>query len=815
MENSALLGELGRVLELVLNPADDTDQFAIRWTSEFIAAHPQMAWGSLLLDYFGDLSNPEGCRSVAAILLYALLYKGSADLQREYATVYLEVDAASRDRIRRAAVVNMSSSQTASHLIQVANLLGVIFSLELSQPNEPLLAEFARVIDMAASATPTVKFAVFQMIEFFAIHSLEIREEHEQRFPARLFPVLLSGVADFSDPRGQRKALSAMSWSLSLFKRSFSFPHAADKLVSLVARILREAAPGFLWPAYSVLRRCFDYFYPYMEAQFALVGDIVFADLSSGIDVRQVEACLFWLTVGEVESDIIAEDKRSVPRRHRDFDHCFGFASRHFSQLCSVLIDLVMDTTSTAANIALDYTPAHAAFACLASLARAVDETALSPIIDFVSANGDSPEWRRRYTSILLLSAAARTKSRVFAFDFFVKAVGDVIPRISEVAMWSLGRLVEHAPELVADEDRFGALFRRVSEKFDVSVELTSRGCWLLHVCFGAFESDDSNSPLVNHFDELADVLLAAAETDAQEAALGALSKLIERTPETLTAEYLRLLGKLIERLPMQAILGLVQAIVLNVGSLIEPQAGDLIAMLIPAVQTTSEVLPTMGAIARAIKNEFAQYLPQLLDSVFVDFTNEEFVRPVALFVSDIVCSIENLDPELIGKFVEFLIRAFKTFETLGFEEKVAAFVALADLAGAVGPDKWLDQFLEILEKEMRLALTVDEDVNQVKMLLPVYATVVPVLKRAKNGDRKVRGFFHIFEHVLKMDGVDETVLPDLVLLIRVIADTFQRKMSVFLHKPAVIQLLRTAMEAENEQLVALAESTFEFVKGF
>jgi hypothetical protein len=139
------------------------------------------------------------------------------------------------------------------------------------------------------------------------------------------------------------------------------------------------------------------------------------------------------------------------------------------------------------------------------------------------------------------------------------------------------------------------------------------------------------------------------------------------------------------------SIVSLVQEIAMNIGPLIGPQAGNLMAMLIPTLDIhswlISEVLPTMDAVARAIKNEFAPYLPPLLDRVFGCLASAETVRSAAVFVSDIVCLIENIDLDLINRFVQFLPAAFEQSEDLSFEARLAAFTALCDLAKYVGPN--------------------------------------------------------------------------------------------------------------------------------
>jgi hypothetical protein len=362
-------------------------------------------------------------------------------------------------------------------------------------------------------------------------------------------------------PNAQLKALEAMGNSLLIFKRTFSFASPSSDLIRTVASIIQSDSPSLLTPSYNILRRCIDYFYPYMESHMPTVRSITLADLQSGVEPRQTEACFLWSTIGEVESDIRREDKRQVKRKHEDFDHCFNYSSSQFPPLFEVLTALISSTdpTQTDAHFGLEYTAAHAAFSCVSSLTLATGDTALGPIFGFVRENEHSEDWRLRYASALLLNAGSQlpgfrgaVKNILFAFQFFVRAVGDPIARISEVAMWSVGRMVDEIPDLLADGERFGNLCNAIAIKMSASEELTCRGCWLLDTCFCAFSPDDEDSLLVQQFDVFADLLLQASDAfgvDAEEAAMGALSRLIEKTPGTIVEEYNRLFEKVTEKL--------------------------------------------------------------------------------------------------------------------------------------------------------------------------------------------------------------------------------------------------------------------------
>jgi hypothetical protein len=327
---------------------------------------------------------------------------------------------------------------------------------------------------------------------------------------------------------------------------------------------------------------------------------------------------------------------------------------------------------------------------------------------------------------------------------------------------------------------------------------------------------------------------------------MGALSKLIERTPRFLVSEYRCLLGKLTARLdpllrpeiapPGQHksvqlivdLLALIQAIVMNVRGEVGAQGGTLLRMLVIASRNrrdlAGDLLPAIGALARAVKGEFAPYLEELLGLVLGFLESRQYVRPAAVFVSDILCSGVTLDAALVGRIAASLTLEFDHFDVLGYEAKLAVFTALSDLAKYLGGESsaWLDRYLDLLEQEARIVLNLEDETVEAHqarsfaaVCLQIYQALVPILAGLKRGDRKVRNFFHIFEQLLRIDCIDDALLADCVVLISAIAETFKRKMNVFLNKPAVLELLRRAEESESPRLAALGESTWKIVKSF
>ncbi|OHT12283.1 hypothetical protein TRFO_17976 [Tritrichomonas foetus] len=864
-----LQGQLANALELLNNPSISPEQRAsIFQFSYTFRKNDPLKFIIYLIIHLANPNTSELSRAVAAIWLYESLHKRTPDAQRHFVVQWFKVDLNIRDQLRLSATEGLTHSSTDSLKFQCANLLGLFYAIEFytsctrESINPVFNTSFSELIDIAMNSDPGTRILLYGLFQNFAMNSLELNPNcaHDQPFllyAPRLYDVylagMMSGVLEL-----QGKALEAFTSSFLIFKRHFSFLKNRTDLLEVVFQIILSNIPPLCTPAYQLLRKCIDCCYPDMSAHMEQIKQITLIDMKSGNEFRQIEACFLWSTIGDVESDIQNTNKNLVKLKHRDFTATEFHSKWAFTQLFESLVMLICNTdiSETQASIHLEFTPAHAAFSCLSSLTKATDDFSLPLIFKFVQDHAQAEDWRLRYASALLLNAASQVpsfnnvKNILIAYEFFVTAIVDAVPRISEVAMWSLGRLVNEIPELVVDQVRFGRLCENVAQKMDVSDELTSRACWLLNVCFNVFCLDDTNSPLVQNFEKFSILLMQAADkydVNAQDAAFGALNRLIERTPSTIADQYNQLFNMVTAKLSvlisaddtvrnnpkytqqMIGLLSLVQAIVMNVGEMIRNVSDQLMSMLIVALDFQNgtfvcEVLPAMGAVARAIQEDFGKYMPSLLEKVFEYLSKAEFVQPAAVFVADIFNSFPSFPDELTDRFVKALFNTLN-FDDITTQAIIASFSALAEIAKMIREKclPWIETYLELLESESRSMLSsedenLDQDNAQSFAIenLQIYQTLVPILSPIPKGDRKVRNFFHIFEKIVKLQNrLDESVYPDAVILIRMIAETYQRRMNVYLNKPAVIEILKKASESVDAQLAQLAKDTLDIVRRF
>jgi hypothetical protein len=125
-------------------------------------------------------------------------------------------------------------------------------------------------------------------------------------------------------------------------------------------------------------------------------------------------------------------------------------------------------------------------------------------------------------------------------------------------------------------------------------------------------------------------------------------------------------------------------------------------------------VLPAIRADARVVGSEFNRYLPKLVESVINWLSSNDLVRPAALFVSDVVCAMTSLNPDLLKKFVGGLL---SRVNCEAFDGRQAILGALGDLARCNEIDcvGWKDRFLNALRVEAQTALAARADTADAK----------------------------------------------------------------------------------------------------
>ncbi|OHT15945.1 hypothetical protein TRFO_13628 [Tritrichomonas foetus] len=860
-EDQAILQQLNAALIAAVSDVDDVRNPATTWILELRKNDPKK-FTFLLIMYLACQTNPNRTRALAAILIYSVLHLRTIDLQRKFNMDWIQhLNPAVREQLRTAATIGLFTPDP-SLSTQCANLLGLFYSIEFPFGFfKPQIQEMLKI----ASSSPNINERIASLVMFskFAQSCIDFnpnccRDQCFQQLTNSLFEILLIGM-ESSIPELAHVSITALMSPLTFYERPIYFDARRNHMMSIAIEYMKSADDTIATDGYALVRKVIDCFYSLVGSYMPSLLQVIEVALNNGSESRKIAACLLLQTIGDVESDIQSPDQTLVKARHREFPECFGYSIRVLSALFQPLVMMICDCPSdeTEAKVSLEMTPQMAAFSCFSNLAKAADMTALEPIFDFVKINGNSEDWRLRFASVMLLNAATRLPSfaatsnnnYLIAFDFFCSTISDQIPRVVEVAMWSLGRIISDVPDLVVDPQRFAMICSKVPDVLQSSATLASRCCWVLHFCFLAFgeRNDESANLLAANFDVFCDLLLQTAnqyDTDTVEAAYAAINDLVMYAPAGIEDAYNRLfekvtakLGKILQETGRHLtttlelhhtiwICSIVQTITMYVSERIAVISDDLIKMLFQLIHSTNgdliaEVLPAIGAIARAIKDKFTPYAQQLIPLLDNLLHREEFIQPAAVLVGDLYSSLDVIPKEVTDRFVASLFEAFN-IETLSRETKNAIISVLGtQIAQNIGKDcePWLDIFLTRLEEESRAAMEEKDaaDFEYAKQIhltiLLSFQTLVPILAQFPYGFKKVRSFFYIFDQIIGHTNGDVQVLGQAVFLIGMITEKFGRRLNVVLNKPHVIQILEYAIKIDTEEIVVLATNVLNMVR--
>lgn len=815
---------------------------------------------AMLIIHLSDDKNQVRSRALAAILIYNILHQRTNDSQRKFNSEWVSrVDFDVKEKLRVAATIGLFSDSN-SFSIQCANLLGLFYSIEILYGN--FKKELSELFNIAVSSENIAeRVSALFMFKRFQKSCYEYNPNCYAASSLRditlsLFDALIEGMK-CDNPEIAHASIDTLMNPIKFYERPINFKKQRGEMLEIVVEYIRSEDDSFAIDGYSLARKLIEYYYELVKSTLPTIIEIVEEALNNGSDNRKIASCLLLQTIGEVESQDNENDEQSGSDQS-DFTPSQKYSSPIIKALFIPLVMIICNCPidDTEAKVSFDKTPQNAAFWCLSYLAKAADSDALELILGFVEENGTNEDWRFRFCSILLLNAATQLPSfddqtnsnYMTAFNFFIQMISDPIARIVEVSFWGLGQIIRENPKLVLDQERFEMICNQIPTVLLSSPNLESRCFWLLHIIFVAFKGSDEETSQVlgDNFDQFADMLLSAAESadaDTVCSAYAAINDLVLYAPNGIVVEYNRLFekitaillriiaesdGKLTSVLELNRTKGIcmvLETITMFVGDRITEIADKIMNMLSQLLQTSNgvlipEVLPCIGAVARAIKNQFAPYADDLIPLLNSLLQSQEYIQPASFLIGDLYSSLDSLPKEVTNNFVHSLLDALNLDVSNDIRNEILNVLG-TQIAQNIGTDciPWLDIFLKRLESESKEAVEKKESIDiefaeKIHLtILYCFQTLVPILQEVQNGYKKVVFFFYIFDHIAKTSFKNQDVLKQAVILIGEIAESFGRKLNYVLNRPTVISLLELAKKSDDDELAQMSSDLLDVVR--
>lgn len=852
--------QLAMALAAANSDSNEERNQATRWILELKRTDPKN-YTFLLIAHLSNSNNPTVTRALSAVLIYNILHMRTNDSQRRVNHQWVKnASLEIREQLRQSSTMGLFDASDIFST-QCANLLALFYAVELihgqfqSQFNEMLniIQNSPNIQERITGLEMLKRFTniFFSTMICYKSDSNIYGNKRICDLITRIFDILLAGMQS-DNPELCHACVNTLLNPLKFFERPINFPRQRAALMQIVLVYLQSPVEVIVLDGYLLARQILHSYYSLIDDFIPSLIPFVQQALNSGSDEMKIQACLLLQDIGDVESNI---HQPEINAACQSLSETRGFSGKILESLFIPLVMMICDCPiqETEAKSSLDRTPQTAAFSCFSNLVKATDQPALKPIFDFVQENGTQADWRLRFASVMLLNAATRLPSfssssnqnYLIAYNFFCQLISDEIPRVVEVSLWSLGRIIQDVPQLVVEPQRFAMIVSRIPAVLQISSTLAARCCWLLDFVFEAFHLCNETAELLgNNFEQFSDMLLMITElyeTETIETAYNVINNLVIYAPNGIYEKYNTLfkkvtakLGKILQttggELTTQSefshinwICYIVQTITIFVGERISNISNELMQMLLQLISKNGilipEVLNAIGAIARAIKENFSPYAQRLIPFIVQLLKSPENLQPAALIIGDLYSSLSGFPSEVTQEFVELLLEGLNSDDISKEARNAILNVLGTQIAQNIGSDcqPWLDIFLSKLESESKAAL---EDANSdgdeyLKMIhltvLLSFTTVVPILEEMPNGLRKVKSFFYIFEQIYQCSSFDIEVLTQVVILLQLIAQKFGRKLNALLHRPAVTSLLEEAKA--YDELSQSASDVTEFVK--
>ncbi|KAK8885149.1 hypothetical protein M9Y10_044278 [Tritrichomonas musculus] len=863
VDDQTLLQQLNQALVAATSNSDEERNPATQFILEIKRRDPKQYTFMLIL-HLSDVNNHMGSRALAAILIYSILHQRTIDSQKKFNQEWVKnVNPEVRDRLRIAATIGLFTDSP-SFSTQCANLLGLFYSIEILYGN--FKQQLEGILEIAAtSQNLNERIASLSMFKRFQQSCFEYNpncftNSFLQPVAKSLFNVLISGMTS-GNQEIAHAAIDTLINPLKFYEREISFTKNTNIMMNIDIDFIQNENDSIALDGYTLTRKMIEHYSDLIGAFLQTLLQSVEQAFNTGSENRKIAACSLLQTIGEVESQNNENADQPNSNLQRNFFTLNGYSSKILEVLFNPLVAMICNCPieDTDVKVSVDKTLQMAAISCFSYLARAADATALKPIFDFVTANGSDQDWRLRFCSIMLLNAATTIPSfgnkvqsssnYLIAFNFFCQMISDPIPRNVEASFWSLGQIINEDPELVTDPQRFAMVCSVIPTVLNTLPALSARCCWILHIVFRAFENvkDGSSQLLAANFDQFAEMLLMTSDSNDSDtvcAAYAAIYDLVSFAPDGIEEQYNRLFEKITARLAriLQETEGnlrttlelnrtiwicyIIHAITMIVGDRITVIADQLMSMLFQLIHSSngiliSEVLPCIGAVARAIKDKFTPYAEQLIPLLDNLLQSNEYIQPAAVLIGDLYSSLESLPTEVTDRFVHSLLEAFNyDYLTKAARNRIMSVLG-TQIAQNIQMNclPWLDTFLERLKFESRAAVEEKETIDyeyaekiHITILL-CFKTFLPILSNVPNGFRKVKSFFYIFDQIYPLTAGSNDVLFQAVELIGQTANLFGRKLNVVLNRSAVRSLLKEAMKSEDEDLAKMGSQVYEIVR--
>ncbi|KAG7885397.1 hypothetical protein KL936_005347 [Ogataea polymorpha] len=466
----------------------------------------------------------------------------------------------------------------------------------------------------------------------------------------------------------RKTAINALVNSLEFIAGNFEREGERNYIMQVVCEATTASDPELQALAFGALAKIMSLYYQYMGIYMekALYG-LTVSGMQSSDDRVACMAVEFWSTVCEEELEIAIQLEEYKDQPPSDLVS-YNFALVAITDVLPTLLSLLLRQNEDPEDD--DWSVAMAAGACLQLFAQNTTNYVVQPVLQFVEANLNQPNWRNKEAAVMafgsILDGPDRSELTVLigqALRPILALMKDESLQVKETVAWCVGRIADMVVEAIDVNTMLPEVIQALAAGLQDHPKVSTNCCWTLinlveQLCVDA--KDSPSSVMSQYYPMVVPILIQNTnlpdnEHSARTSAYEALSTLVLYSSANDMPMVNQIASESLAKLD-QTISVLMQGTVVS---------GEEKAVL---QELQANILSLLTNVVRRIGGDIAAVSDQLMEKFLrllqIQEPNSIIEEDIFIAISSIASAIDVQFEKYMPSFLTFLTKALENTDS-------------------------------------------------------------------------------------------------------------------------------------------------------
>ncbi|CAK4084837.1 unnamed protein product [Aphanomyces euteiches] len=570
-----------------------------------------------------------------------------------------------------------------------AQVVAKIGSIDVPQKQWPDLLRI--LVENVTSGTDGVKHSSLETLGYLC-ESLD-DDSLEEAESNQILTAIVDGIRKENPDKIRLSAVIALRNSLEFVSENFGRDAERTHIMTVVCEATQCTDVQVRVRAFECIATIASLYYEYLTEYMNALCDLTFKAVQADQPEVGLQSLEFWSSICDVELEYLEEAKYgNNPEAAANY-------KRYVETVLSALVPMLLNTLTQQDEDQFEddtWNLSMAGATTLTLAAQVVEDAIVQPVMQFVTSNIQSPNWRQKEAAIMafgsILDGPAHATIQPIvenAMPVLITCMNDPHPLVRDTTAWTIGRICEIHGTVMAR--CLGPLMQLIVAGLDQETKVAAHMCYAIHYIFQSFsELDDGPQQLDPYYGHVFDKCLFTCQNSQDEnvrvSAFEALGMMIQHGSPNATPHILSRLTSILEHLEVniekhkanpsygQEFYGLytcacdvLVVIIQRVDAEIRPFSDRIMQCLLNIFSTGhttagEEAFLATGALAGAIESEFKKYMTPFYPILIAGLSNvqEHAVCASAVGVVGDVCRALGADvnvfiPDIVNQLLNIL----------------------------------------------------------------------------------------------------------------------------------------------------------------